>query len=77
MATRDRLKALDGRIEAALQRSPDAALISYPPGMSPTLTAECLAEAGGISRFPSPDQLASAAGLAPVLLSPCWLAIPH
>jgi transposase len=35
--------------------------------MGATLTAEFIAEAGGISRFPSPDRLAAAAGLAPVL----------
>jgi transposase len=37
------------------------------PGMGATLTAEFLAVAGGITRFPTGDQLASAAGLAPVL----------
>jgi transposase len=35
--------------------------------MGATLTAEFIAEAGGIERFPSPDRLAAAAGLAPVL----------
>jgi transposase len=35
--------------------------------MGATLTAEFIAEAGTLARFPSPDHLASAAGLAPVL----------
>ncbi|WP_218002722.1 transposase [Nocardia brevicatena] len=35
--------------------------------MGATLTAEFLAITGGIDRFPSPDRLASVAGLAPVL----------
>jgi len=35
--------------------------------MGATLTAEFLAEAGGIARFPTADRLAAAAGLAPVL----------
>lgn len=35
--------------------------------MGATLTAEFLAEAGNLSRFATADQLASAAGLAPVL----------
>jgi hypothetical protein len=67
LAARDRLKDLDTRIEAALDRHPDAALVRSLPGMGATLSAEFLAEAGGITRFPTPDQLASAAGLAPVL----------
>ncbi|MEV5542875.1 transposase [Saccharopolyspora shandongensis] len=37
------------------------------PGMGATLTAEFLAEAGDLTRFASANQLASAAGLAPVL----------
>ena len=35
--------------------------------MGATLTAEFLAVAGGITRYPTADQLASAAGLAPTL----------
>lgn len=67
LAARGRLHQLDTRIEAVLAEHPDAALIRSLPGMGATLTAEFLAEAGGITRFPNPDQLASAAGLAPVL----------
>ncbi len=62
-----RLASLDADLEAALERHPDAALIRSLPGMGATLTAEFIAETGGIDRFPGPDQLAAAAGLAPVL----------
>lgn len=67
LAVRDRLAALDAEIEEALATHPDGALIRSLPGMGAVLTAEFLAEAGGIARFPTPDTLASAAGLAPVL----------
>jgi transposase len=65
--TRSRLCALDRDLEAALERHPDAALIQSLPGMGVTLAAEFIAEAGSIERFPTPDKLAAAAGLAPVL----------
>jgi|tagenome__1003787_1003787.scaffolds.fasta_scaffold20729000_2 transposase len=65
--TRTRLCALDRDLEAALARHPDAALIQSLPGMGVTLAAEFIAEAGSIERFPTPDKLAAAAGLAPVL----------
>ena len=67
LAARDRLAALDIEITEALDAHPDGALIRSLPGMGAVLTAEFLAEAGGITRFPTPDALASAAGLAPVL----------
>jgi transposase len=66
-AARERIATLDGEIEAALASHPDAALIRSLPGMGATLTAEFIAEAGGIERFPTADRLAAAAGLAPVL----------
>jgi transposase len=65
--TRSRLCALDRDLQAALERHPDAALIQSLPGMGVTLAAEFIAEAGSIERFPTPDKLAAAAGLAPVL----------
>ena len=65
--TRSRLAQLDGQLQAALDRHPDAALIQSLPGMGVTLAAEFIAEAGSITRFPTPDRLAAAAGLAPVL----------
>jgi len=65
--TRSRLASLDRDLQAALERHPDAALIQSLPGMGVTLAAEFIAEAGSIERFPTPDKLAAAAGLAPVL----------
>ena len=67
LAVRERLTQLDAQIEDALSHHPDAALIRSLPGMGATLTAEFIAEAGGIGRFPTPDRLAAAAGLAPIL----------
>lgn len=64
---RERLITLDRELEATLERHPDAALIRSLPGMGATLTAEFIAEAGNLTRFPTPDKLAAAAGLAPVL----------
>lgn len=65
--TRERLAELDTELEAALDQHPDAALIRSLPGMGVTLTAEFIAEAGSVERFPTANQLAAAAGLAPVL----------
>jgi transposase len=67
LAGRSQLAALDKRIEAVLARHPDAALIRSLPGMGATLTAEFLAITGDTRRFASGDQMAAAAGLAPVL----------
>jgi transposase len=67
LAVRERLARLDRELEETLGRHPDAALIRSLPGMGATLTAEFIAEAGGIARFPTADKLAAAAGLAPVL----------
>ncbi|TDD77931.1 IS110 family transposase [Actinomadura darangshiensis] len=67
LAARDRLAALDKRIQETLDRHPDGALVASLPGMGPIMTAEFLAVTGGISRFATGDQLAAAAGLAPVL----------
>jgi transposase len=67
LAVRERLARLDTEIVEAIDDHPDGALIRSLPGMGVVLTAEFLAEAGGLHRFPTPDALASAAGLAPVL----------
>jgi transposase len=67
LQARDKLTALDERIGEVLDRHPDAALIASLPGMGAALTAELLAEAGGLDRFPTADRLAAAAGLAPIL----------
>jgi len=67
LATRDRLARLDKELEALLVRHPDGALIRSLPGMGAILAAEFIAAAGHLARFRSPDALAAAAGLAPVL----------
>lgn len=64
LATRMRLGELDRELKERLARHPDAASL---PGMGAILTAELIAEAGNFSRFRSPDALAAAAGIAPVL----------
>lgn len=67
LATRSRLGKIDRELKERLARHPDAALIQSLPGMGAILTAELIAEAGNLSRFRSPDALAAAAGIAPVL----------
>lgn len=67
VSARRRIGQLESQIRDDLDRHPDAALIASMPGMGAVLTAEFLAEAGDLARFSSADQLASAAGLAPVL----------
>jgi transposase len=67
LASRQRIARLDADLKEALARHPDAALILSLPGMGATLTAEFIAEVGSIDRFDTADQLAAAAGLAPVL----------
>ena len=67
LEARAKISHLDDQIAELLDEHPDAALVRSLPGMGATLTAEFLAAAGGITRFTSGDQLASAAGLAPAL----------
>jgi transposase len=67
LAARDRLKTTDRAIRERLANHPDAALILGVPGMGATLAAEFISLVGRIDRFDSPDALAAAAGLAPVL----------
>lgn len=67
LAAKRRIAELNGQIAADLDTHPDGALVLSLPGMGATLAAEFLAEAGNLDRFGSADQLASAAGLAPVL----------
>ncbi len=67
LRTIEQLAALDRELEQRLALHPDAALIRSLPGMGALMTAEFIAEAGTIERFRSPDALAAAAGLAPVL----------
>ena len=67
LRTRERLAELDQQLAEVLTRHPDGALILSLPGMGVTLSCEFLVEAGNLARFASPDALAAAAGLAPVL----------
>jgi transposase len=67
LACRARIARLDDDLEELLKRHPDAALIRSLPGMGAVLCAEFIAQAGNLARFASADQLAAAAGLAPVL----------
>lgn len=67
LAAKRRITELNGQIADDLDTHPDGALVLSLPGMGATLAAEFLAEAGNLDRFANADQLASAAGLAPVL----------
>ena len=67
LAVRQRLGELDKQLEALVAHHPDGALIRSLPGMGVVLSAEFIATAGDITRFRSPDAMAAAAGLAPVL----------
>lgn len=67
LAVRDRLGGLDKELAALVARHPDGALILSLPGMGAVLSAEFIAAAGDVTRFRSPDAMAAAAGLAPIL----------
>lgn len=66
LAARARIGRLDAEIEEVLERHPDAALIRSMPGMGVLLTAEFIAEAGGIRRGrPGADPQAVGQGALP------------
>jgi transposase len=67
LTTRSKIAAIDAQLAEVLANHPDAALVATLPGMGAVLTAEFLAVAGGITRFPTGDHLAAAAALAPTL----------
>jgi transposase len=67
LTTRGKIAAIDAQLAEVLANHPDAALVATLPGMGAVLTAEFLAVAGGITRFPTGDHLAAAAALAPTL----------
>lgn len=67
LGARAKIVRIDHDLEALLDRHPDGALIRSLPGMGAVLAAEFIACTGDVRRFASADQLASAAGLAPVL----------
>lgn len=67
LAARARLTSLDTQLAQKLAVHPDGGLILSLPGMGVVLACEFIVEAGSLARFAGPDDLASAAGLAPVL----------
>jgi transposase len=67
LRTRERIAALDRRLEELLADNPAARIVRTMPGMGIVFTAEFLAEVGDLGRFASADSLAAAAGVAPVL----------
>jgi transposase len=67
LVARDRIKAIDKRLEGLLDAHPDGDLVRSLPGMGTTLTSEFLAEVSSIDRFPTGNALAAASGLAPVV----------
>jgi transposase len=67
LAAREKIAAIEAQLAEVLSSHSDAALVMTLPGMGAILTAEFLAVAGGIARFPSGDHLAAAAGMAPAL----------
>jgi transposase len=64
---RAKIATVDAQLADVLDNHPDAALVMTLPGMGAVLTAEFLAVAGGITRYPTGDHLAAAAGMAPAL----------
>jgi transposase len=69
LRTKERIAALDGRLEKPTKSNPKGPIVRSLPGMGRTLTAEFLAEAGDLERFGTADGLAAAAGITPVLRS--------
>ena len=69
LRAKERLAALEARLEELVAASPKGNIVRTLPGMGVVLTAEFLAEIGDPGRLGSADQLAAAAGLAPVLRS--------
>jgi transposase len=65
--SKEHLAALEVRLEELVAANPKGEIIRTLPGMGVVLTAELLAEIGDLTRLGSADQLAAAAGLAPVL----------
>ena len=64
---KERVAALDARLEELMASNPKARIVRSLPGMGLVLAAEFLAEAGDLARFGSADRLAAAAGISPVL----------
>ncbi len=66
---KERVSALDTRLQELMASDPKAKIVRSLPGMGLVLTAEFLAEVGDLTRFGSADRLAAAAGISPVLRS--------
>lgn len=64
---RQRIASLERELEELLPQTQHGDIVRTMPGMGVNLTAEFVASVGDLSRFDSPDALAMAAGLAPVL----------
>jgi transposase len=67
LRTKKRIAALDDRLEELLASNQQASIVRSLPGVGTVFAAEFLAEVGEMSRFNSANDLAAAAGLAPVL----------
>ena len=67
LRTRKRIAALDDRLEELLASNQQASIVRSLLGMRTVFAAEFLAEVDEIGRFNSANDLAAAAGLAPVL----------
>lgn len=65
LRVRERIAAIDARLEELMVARPEAEVVRSMPGMGPLFTAEFLSEVGDPSRFGSADALAAAAGLVP------------
>lgn len=65
LGVRERIAAIDARLEELMVARPEAEVVRSMPGMGPLFTAEFLSEVGDLSRFGSADALAAAAGLVP------------
>ena len=67
LRTKDRIADLEKRLRELVQADRNGQIVESLPGMGLILTAEFLAEVDDIARYESPDRLAAAAGIAPVL----------
>lgn len=65
LRARERVTALDARLEELMTAKAEAEIVRSMPGMGPLFTAEFISEVGDASRFGSADALAAAAGLVP------------
>jgi transposase len=69
LRNKERLAALEARLEELVAANPKGNILRTLPGMGVVLSAEFLAEVGDLGRLGSADQLVAAAGLGPVLRS--------